>query len=93
MLYWLGGINAANWLYESMVNGSGLAAAPGQRVETPTGVLLFPNDIAAPSPRSWAERVYNVTSWRTHDSGGHFPAFENGPLYVEELRSFFRESH
>ncbi len=45
MLYWIGGINAANWIYVSIVEGTSAALKAGEYVNVPTGVLLFPNDL------------------------------------------------
>ena len=45
MLYWIGGINAANWIYVSIVEGTSAALKAGEHVKVPTGVLLFPNDL------------------------------------------------
>ena len=89
MLYWIGGINAANWLYCSIVEGTSASLKEGQRVGVPTGAFLFPNDLLMPGPRSWVERSYNLTHFRLAERGGHFPAMENGPLLVEDMRAFF----
>ncbi len=89
MLYWIGGINPANWLYCSIVEGTAAGLALGERVTVPTGVFLFPSDLLTPGPRAWVERAYNVTHYRLAEKGGHFPAMENGPLLVEDMRAFF----
>ncbi len=91
MLYWLGGINPANWLYCSLVEGTAAGLAEGERVGVPTGVFLFPNDLLMPPPRSWVERSYNVAHYRLAAAGGHFPALENGPLLVEDIRAFCKD--
>jgi len=90
MLYWLNGINASTWLYTALVDGDAFFLGLGERVEVPTGLFLFPNDLLPPPPESWNRRVYNVTHRREAASGGHFAAFENGPLLVEDMRAFFR---
>jgi len=90
MLYWLGGINASTWLYVSIVEGTGFFLKPGERVEVPTGLFLFPNDLIPSPPESWTRRAYNVRHRRDAESGGHFAAMENGPLLVEDMREFFR---
>ena len=90
MLYWIGGPNAASWIYGSLVDGSSSTLKPGEFVRVPTGVFLFPNDIARPAPESWVRRAFNVQHRRDHASGGHFPAMENGDLLVEDMRGFFR---
>ena len=90
MLYWLNGINASTWLYVALVDGDAFFLKPGERIEVPTGMFLFPNDLLPPPPESWNRRVYNVTHRRVWTSGGHFAVFENGPLLVEDMQAFFR---
>ena len=90
MLYWLSGINAANWLYWSTRHGGRLNLGPGQRIEVSTGFAFFPDDLMLTPPERWTRRAYNVVHRREFDHGGHFAAMQNGPLLVGELRSFFR---
>ena len=61
----------------------------GERVEAPTGVALFPQDIARP-PREWAERSFNLGRWTEMTKGGHFAALEEPELLAEDIRAFFR---
>jgi len=62
----------------------------GGRVDLPVGVSIFPKEIV-PAPRSWAERVFpNLMHWSELDRGGHFAAFEEPDLFVEEMRTCFR---
>jgi len=58
------------------------------RVELPTGIAQFPEEVMRP-PRSWAEPNYNITHWTTMPRGGHFAAFEQPELFVEDVRKFF----
>ena len=45
-----------------------------------------------PTPRSWAEQRYtNIVYWNELDRGGHFAAFEQPELFVDEIRNCFRE--
>lgn len=91
MLYWVTGtINSAMRLYyESHGPGRG-DARPFSRIETPTGHAVFPAEIR-PTPRVWAENVYNIVRWKQMPRGGHFAAFERPELFVNELRTFFRD--
>ena len=59
-----------------------------ERVEVPTAVALFPADLSHP-PRSWAERVYNVTRYSTLPRGGHFAAHEEPDLLAQDITDFF----
>jgi pimeloyl-ACP methyl ester carboxylesterase len=60
----------------------------GSRVELPTGVAAFPGELLK-SPRAWCEPNYNITHWTDMPRGGHFAAFEQPELFVEDLRRFF----
>jgi pimeloyl-ACP methyl ester carboxylesterase len=64
------------------------SAGPTGRVETPTGIAMFPKDFYI--PRQWAERNYNVRHWTQIDKGGHFAALEEPQLLAEDIREFFR---
>jgi microsomal epoxide hydrolase len=90
MLYWLNGINASTWLYCSLVDGTAAALGKGERVEVPTGLLLFPRDLLAAPPDRWIRRAYNVAHRRDAETGGHFAALESGADLVEDVRAFFR---
>lgn len=90
MTYWVTETahSSARLYYETMKSGRwGLA---GSRVEVPTGCAIFPREIVRP-PRRWAEAAYNLARWVELPRGGHFAAFEVPDLFVEELRTFFRE--
>jgi len=44
------------------------------------------------SSRRWAERQYtNIIYWNKLDRGGHFAAWEQADLFVQELRESFRQ--
>jgi hypothetical protein len=70
-----------------------MAHAPADRaprVDVPTGVSLFPQEIFQP-PREWAEEQFgDLRLWREHDRGGHFAAMERPDALVADLRDFFR---
>src|SRR5262245_214266 len=90
MLYWLtgSGASSARLYWESF--GKAFVAGQDNTVKLPTGCSIFPKEIV-PTPRSWAERRYtNIVYWNELDRGGHFAAFEQPALFVEELRACFR---
>ncbi len=62
---------------------------PGERVEVPCGVAVFPGEINRP-PREWAKRTHNVQRWTEMPRGGHFAAMEEPELLAEDIRAFFR---
>lgn len=60
----------------------------GPRV--PVAVTQFPDELY-PVPRSWAERAYpKLIHYNQVAKGGHFAAFEQPELLVNELREGFR---
>lgn len=66
-----------------------LTFAPGERVIPPLGVALFPRELPMP-PRSWIERVFDVSRWTPMPAGGHFAALEQPDLLAKDIRAFFR---
>jgi pimeloyl-ACP methyl ester carboxylesterase len=58
-------------------------------ISTPTGCSIFPKEVIRLS-RRWAEKRFtDLRYWNELDRGGHFAAFEQPDLFVNELRSFF----
>jgi len=86
VFYWLSGSGASSArLYWESFNTFGAG-----NVAIPTGVSQFPKEIIT-APRVWAERVYtDIRYWNELDRGGHFAAFEEPDLFVDELRACFR---
>ena len=59
-------------------------------VSIPVAVSVFPDELY-PAPRSWAERAYpKLIHYNKLDKGGHFAAWEQPKLFVEEMRAGFR---
>jgi epoxide hydrolase len=86
MLYWLpaSGASSARLYWESV--GKPL---PG-RVRVPVGCSVFPKEIFRAS-RRWAEKTYpDLRYWGEPPRGGHFAAFEQPELFVQEVRAAFR---
>jgi epoxide hydrolase len=94
MLYWLPGAGAssARLYWESFKQvWNRLSRSSDDRVTVPTGGSIFPNDVPRPS-RRWAEKRFtDIRYWNELDKGGHFAAFEQPELFVDEVRSFFRQ--
>jgi pimeloyl-ACP methyl ester carboxylesterase len=85
MLYWLtaSGASSARMYWESFNFFGGF-----ERVELPTGVAAFPKEILR-APRSWCDPNYNIVHWTTMPRGGHFAAFEQPELFVDDVSTFF----
>jgi len=81
--------NTASWIYYGRREEGGRLLSPeGKRVEVPTGCALFPKELLAWPPRSYAERIYNITHWTEMPRGGHFAAMEQPDLLIEDIRKF-----
>ena len=91
-IYWFTGtINSANTLYKAgPAEGSG-ALKPGEKVTVPTAYSEYPMDTLPLTPRSWAERSYNIARWRIMEKGGHFAAMEEPELFADDVRDAFAE--
>jgi epoxide hydrolase len=86
MFYWLpdAGASSARLYWESF------GRPQLDPVRVPTGVTLFPKELAR-LPRSWVERRYtDLRHWSEPAVGGHFASMEQPAVYVDELRTFFR---
>jgi pimeloyl-ACP methyl ester carboxylesterase len=60
-------------------------------VRVPVGCSIFPKEIFRTSKR-WAEKRFEkLVYFNELDKGGHFAAFEQPELYVNEVRSCFRK--
>jgi epoxide hydrolase len=93
MLYWLPrtGASSARLYWESIrqVN-EWISGRSEDTVSVPTGCSIFPKELQRPS-RRWAEkRFLDIRYWNEPERGGHFAAFEQPELFVDEVRAFFR---
>ena len=83
--------NTASWIYYGRREEGGRAlSSEGRRVEVPTACALFPKELLNWPPRSYAERLYNITQWTEMPHGGHFAAMEQPKLLIEDIRKFAR---
>jgi len=59
-------------------------------LDVPVGISVFPREIIRPS-RRWVEPYYPDLRFFKHlDRGGHFAAFEQPDLFVDQVRRAFR---
>ncbi len=86
-----GTFNTASWIYYGRREEGGRVFSPqGNRVEVPTAAALFPKELLSWPPRSYVERVYNLTHWTKMPRGGHFAALEEPDLLINDIRAFAR---
>ncbi len=86
MTYWLTNSAASSArLYWESFKDVDLSPVP-----VPAGVSVFPKEIFRTS-RRWAEKRYtDLRHYNALDRGGHFAAFEQPELFVDEVRAAFR---
>jgi pimeloyl-ACP methyl ester carboxylesterase len=86
-LFWLTntGVSAARLYWENK-----LAFFAPKNVTIPVAVSVFPDELY-PAPRRWVEQAYpNLIHYNTLPRGGHFAAWEQPELFVDEVRDGFR---
>jgi pimeloyl-ACP methyl ester carboxylesterase len=86
-LFWLTntGVSAARLYWE---NKLGFFTPKG--VKIPVAASAFPDELYQ-APRSWVEQAYpNLIHYNKLDKGGHFAAWEQPKLFVDEVRAGFR---
>jgi len=90
-LFWLTntGISSSRLYWERFLGGD-FAFFSVKGVSIPVAVSAFPDELYQ-APRSWAERAYpKLIYYKKHDRGGHFAAWEQPQLLVEDLRAGFK---
>lgn len=86
MLYWATetGASSARIYWESF------GSIKREPVEIPTGVTVHPKEIVTPV-RHWMKPNYpNITYWNEQNKGGHFAAFEQPEMFVDDIRQWAR---
>ena len=81
--YWLTntGISSGRLYWENKASFFG-----PKGVSVPVAVSIFPGELYQ-APRSWAEQAYpNLIHYNELDKGGHFAAWEQPELFVNEVR-------
>jgi pimeloyl-ACP methyl ester carboxylesterase len=86
-LFWLTNtaISAARLYAENKTSFFGING-----VTLPVAVSVFPDELYQ-APKSWAEQAYpNLVHYNRLSKGGHFAAWEQPELLVEEIRAGLR---
>ena len=81
-------VSGARLYWECIENKVSFFGVKG--VSIPAAVSVFPDELYQ-APKSWAERAYpKLIHYNKLDRGGHFAAWEQPKLFVEEVRAGFR---
>lgn len=88
MMYWLPATAASS----ARLYWESFKTPPMADVSVPVSCSIFPKEIFRTSKR-WAEKRYeNLVYFNTLEKGGHFAAFEQPEVFVEEVRKGFRHA-
>jgi epoxide hydrolase len=92
-LYWLTGTGAssARLYWESIDEiSTWFTDSIGDRIDVPTGCTVFPREVPRPSRRLAERRFSNIVHWGEPPRGGHFGAWEQPDLFVQEIQAVRR---
>jgi pimeloyl-ACP methyl ester carboxylesterase len=88
-LYWLTDSAASSARFYLENTKPGPPSYSAGRIDLPIAASIFPKEIYRP-PRAWAEALWpNLIHWNELDRGGHFAAFEQPEIFIDELRRAF----
>ena len=81
--------NTASWIYYGRrEEGGRFFPKDFKKIKTPTAIAIFPVEMSEWPPRSYVERIFNITQWTEMPSGGHFAAMEQPELLVKDIVKF-----
>jgi epoxide hydrolase len=86
MFFWLpaAGASSARLYWESF------RGAPQDAIGVPAGCSIFPGEVFRPSRRWLAQRFTDLRYYHEPERGGHFAAYEEPALFVDEVRDCFK---
>ncbi|MDC3400700.1 epoxide hydrolase [Candidatus Pelagibacter ubique] len=83
--------NTATWIYYGRrEEGGRFFPKDFKKIEIPTAAAIFPAEMSEWPPKSYVDRMFNVTQWTEMPRGGHFAALEEPDLLVNDLVKFSR---
>jgi len=81
--------NTASWIYYGRREEGGRFFPNNfKKIKIPTAVAVFPAEMSEWPPRSYVDRIFNITQWTEMPRGGHFAAMEEPELLVEDIVKF-----
>ena len=83
--------NTASWIYYGRrEEGGRFFPKDFKKIQIPTAAAIFPAEMSEWPPKSYVDRIFNITQWTEMPSGGHFAALEEPELLVNDLVKFSR---
>jgi hypothetical protein len=92
-LYWLTGTGAssARLYWESISEiSTWFSNSISDSIDVPTGCTVFPREVPRPSQRLAERRFPHLVYWGEPHRGGHFGAWEQPDLFVQEAKAVRR---
>jgi len=81
--------NTASWIYYGRrEEGGRFFPSAFKKIEIPTAAAVFPAEMSEWPPKSYVDRMFNITQWTEMPSGGHFAAMEEPELLVKDIVKF-----
>ena len=87
MLYWLPDAAASS----ARIYWESFGSLSTEAIEIPVGCSIFPKEIFQTSERWARKRFHQLLHFDVLDKGGHFAAFEQPKVFVDQIRSCFRK--
>ena len=83
--------NTASWIYYGRrEEGGRFFPSDFKKIEIPTAAAIFPAEMSEWPPKSYVDRIFNITQWTVMSRGGHFAALEEPDLLINDLIKFSR---
>jgi pimeloyl-ACP methyl ester carboxylesterase len=81
--------NTASWIYYGRrEEGGRFFPNDFKKIKIPTAAAIFPAEMSEWPPRSYVDRIFNITQWTEMPSGGHFAAMEEPELLIKDIVKF-----
>ena len=81
--------NTASWIYYGRrEEGGRFFPKDFKKIEIPTAAAIFPAEMSEWPPKSYVDRIFNITQWTKMPRGGHFAAMEEPELLVKDIIKF-----
>ena len=81
--------NTASWIYYGRrEEGGRFFPEDFKKIQTPTGIAMFPSEMSTWPPKSYLDRMFNIKQLTKMSKGGHFAAMEQPDLLIEDIVKF-----
>jgi microsomal epoxide hydrolase len=83
--------NTASWIYYGRrEEGGRLFPKNFKKIKIPTAIAIFPAEMSPWPPKSYLDRMFNITRYTKMEKGGHFAALEQPALLFDDIVEFAR---